>query len=97
MSGTRRAWAYSATRHGCTRFVGSRVAKGAGSNEPIRLALRRRPAPRRSGIGFFGPIPTYTRRTRRGARVSVGGCCLPIPLVMSLGSAYSLRRALRRR
>jgi len=28
---------------------------------------------RSSGIRFFGPFPTYSRRTRRGGTVSVGG------------------------
>ena len=35
-------------------------------------------------IGFFGPVPYYSRRTRGGGRVSVGGCCLPIPLTLSV-------------
>ena len=40
---------------------------------------------RRSGFGMTGPFPTYSRRTRGGGRVSVGGCCLPIPLALALG------------
>ncbi len=37
---------------------------------------------RRGGLRFFGPIPYYSRRTRSGAQISVGGCCLPIPLAV---------------
>ena len=43
------------------------------------------PAPHnraRSGIQFFGPFPYRSWRTRRGARVTVGGCCLPFPIGM---------------
>lgn len=38
------------------------------------------PAPRRGRFGFFGPFPQYSTTTRRGTRVSVGGCCLPLPI-----------------
>jgi hypothetical protein len=50
----------------------------------------------RGRVGFFGPFPHYSTRTRGGSRVSVSGCCLPIPLafVASLGVAV---RALARR
>jgi len=42
---------------------------------------------RRGRGGFFGPFPHYSGRTRRGSRVSVSGCCLPIPLgVLVLGA-----------
>jgi hypothetical protein len=34
---------------------------------------------RRGRSGFFGPFPYYSRRTRGGSRVTVSGCCLPIP------------------
>jgi hypothetical protein len=34
---------------------------------------------RRSGFRVL-PFPSYSRRTRRGTNVSVGGCCLPIPI-----------------
>ena len=37
-------------------------------------------AQRRGRFGFFGPIPQYSTTTRRGTRVSVGGCCLPLPI-----------------
>jgi hypothetical protein len=33
----------------------------------------------RSGLRML-PFPRYTTRTRRGTNVSVGGCCLPIPI-----------------
>ena len=51
---------------------------------------------RRGGrVGFFGPMPYYSGRTRRGTRVQVGGCCLPIPLGMlaaALGALGLLKR-----
>ena len=47
-------------------------------------------------IGFFGPVPYYSRRTRGGGRVSVGGCCLPIPLTLSV-MLVALGRLLVRR
>ncbi|MFI7493998.1 hypothetical protein ACH9D2_04645 [Kocuria sp. M4R2S49] len=34
---------------------------------------------RRSGFRML-PFPNYSTRTRRGTNVSVGGCCLPIPI-----------------
>ncbi len=52
----------------------------------VNRLLRRRPPPfppggaRRGRVGLFGPVPYYSTTTRRGTRVSVGGCCLPIPL-----------------
>ena len=52
---------------------------------------------RRSGFGMFGPFPSYSRRTRRGSRVTVTGCCLPIPLTLTLGAAMGARRAFRSR
>ena len=33
----------------------------------------------RSGFRVL-PFPSYSTRTRRGTNVSVGGCCLPIPI-----------------
>jgi hypothetical protein len=60
--------------------------------------LRRRPERRSSGrFGLFGPFPTYTRRTRRGATVKVGGCCLPLALGMLAAPAAAGRIAWRRR
>lgn len=57
-----------------------------------------RPSPRRrrrGGGGFFGPIPYYSGTTRRGTRVQVGGCCLPIPLA-ALASVVAVVTARRR-
>jgi len=46
--------------------------------------------------GFFGPMPYYSRQTRGGSRVSVTGCCLPIPLgllaTLGMGARMLLRR-----
>jgi hypothetical protein len=49
---------------------------------------------RRGGFGMWGPLPSYTTRTRRGSRVTVSGCCLPIPLGLVLGAGM-VARALR--
>ena len=49
------------------------------------------------GLRFLGPVPVYSRRTRGGARVSVGGCCLPIPLALSVVTAGLGRLLLSRR
>jgi hypothetical protein len=51
---------------------------------------------RQGGFRFFGPFPTYSTRTRRGSRVSVSGCCLPIPLALTIAAALGARSALRR-
>ena len=60
---------------------------------------RRRPRHRggRGRVGFFGPAPYYSRQTRSGGRVSVGGCCLPIPLGLMAGTLGGLRLLLARR
>jgi hypothetical protein len=52
--------------------------------------------PRRGRVRFVGPFPTYSTRTRRGSRVSVSGCCLPIPLALALGTATAVRVLLHR-
>jgi hypothetical protein len=44
---------------------------------------------------MWGPFPTFSTRTRRGSRVTVSGCCLPIPLGLVVGGAMAAR-ALRR-
>jgi hypothetical protein len=44
---------------------------------------------------MWGPFPSYSTRTRRGSRMRVTGCCLPIPLGLVLGAA-TMARALRR-
>lgn len=51
----------------------------------------------RGGFGMFGPFPTYSRRTRGGSSVSVGGCCLPLPLALSAILAALARFGLHRR
>ena len=44
---------------------------------------------------MWGPLPSYSRRTRRDSRVTVSGCCLPIPLGLAVSAAV-FARALRR-
>jgi hypothetical protein len=51
---------------------------------------------RSGGFRLLGPFPTYSTRTRRGSRVTVSGCCLPIPLALTVSAALSARAALRR-
>jgi hypothetical protein len=51
---------------------------------------------RRGRAGFLGPFPSYTTRTRRGSRVTVSGCCLPIPLALTLALGLGTRRLIRR-
>jgi hypothetical protein len=51
---------------------------------------------RSGGFRFVGPFPTYSGRTRRGSRVTVSGCCLPIPLGLTIAAALGARAALRR-
>jgi hypothetical protein len=51
---------------------------------------------RRGRAGFFGPLPYYSTRTRRGSRVTVSGCCLPIPLMLSTAVALGVRALLHR-
>jgi hypothetical protein len=48
----------------------------------------------RGGFGWTGPFPSYSRRTRRGSRVTVTGCCLPIPLALTIAppAVYALWR-----
>lgn len=49
----------------------------------------------RGRAGLFGPFPYYSTRTRRGSRVTVSGCCLPIPLgliVLLAAAARFVRR-----
>jgi hypothetical protein len=50
---------------------------------------------RRSRGGLF-PLPHYSTRTRRGTRVSVGGCCLPIPLTLVAAAGAATRLLLGR-
>lgn len=50
----------------------------------------------RGRAGVFGPFPSYSTRTRRGSRVTVSGCCLPIPLLLTVGATVGARTLLRR-
>ena len=54
---------------------------------------------RRGGgrVGFFGPFPSYSTRTRGGSRVTVSGCCLPIPLALALTTGAGARTVVGRR
>jgi hypothetical protein len=45
--------------------------------------------------GLF-PFPHYSTRTRGGSRVSVSGCCLPIPLMLCVSALAGARALLRR-
>ena len=51
---------------------------------------------RRRGRGGLFPFPHYSTRTRGGSRVSVSGCCLPIPLTLVLGAVLAARSLPRR-
>jgi hypothetical protein len=51
---------------------------------------------RRRGRGGLFPFPHYSTRTRRGSRVSVSGCCLPIPLMLCLSALAGARTLLHR-
>ncbi len=60
------------------------------------MARRSRRRPQRGGFGFWGPFPSYTRRTRRGGSVRVTGCCLPLTLAMTAAPVVAGRALLRR-
>ena len=51
---------------------------------------------RRRGRGGLFPFPHYSARTRGGSRVSVSGCCLPIPLMLCISALAGGRALLRR-
>ncbi len=53
--------------------------------------------PRRGGFGFWGPFPSYSRRTRGGGSVRVTGCCLPLTLGLMAAPVAAGRAVLRRR
>ncbi len=61
-----------------------------------RAGSPRYPGRQRGRFGLFGPFPYYSTTTRRGARVSVGGCCLPIPLAILASAAAAVLLVLRR-
>jgi len=59
---------------------------------------RRRPSRRqRGGFGFWGPFPSYSRRTRGGGSIRVTGCCLPLALTLVAAPAVAARAILRGR
>jgi hypothetical protein len=60
-----------------------------------RYRARGRRARRRSGLGFWGPFPSYSTRTRRGTHVRVTGCCLPLALAPFAAAALGVRLAVR--
>lgn len=70
---------------------------GSGATRGLSPRGRRSRRRQRRGFGLFGPVPTYTRRTRRGGRVSAGGCCLPIPLALTVATAGALKLLTGRR
>ena len=78
--------AYVANRLLDRRYRGRR---GYGRRSPYYSGRQR------GSGGFFGPVPYYSGRTRRGSRVTVGGCCLPIPLGVLATLVVGVRMALR--
>ena len=62
-----------------------------------RYAIHRPPHQRPRGRGGLLPFPHYSTQTRRGTRVSVGGCCLPIPLglLTAAVAGFLTRRRMR--
>ena len=77
---------------------GNRRSRGGGYGRYARTGGRAygRRSRKSGGFGLFGPFPTYSRRTRGGSRVTVGGCCLPIPLALTLGGIAAAARLVRR-
>jgi hypothetical protein len=75
-------------------YLINRVTRGSRRGSYARGPLYARRS--RGRGGFFGPFPYYSRRTRGGSRVTVSGCCLPIPLVMVSALAMGARRLIRR-
>lgn len=79
-------------RHLARAYLVNRLLRGGRHRRPTRgrypgwpyggspYGYGRRYGRRRRRSGFFGPFPHYSRRTRGGSRVTVTGCCLPIPL-----------------
>jgi hypothetical protein len=57
---------------------------------------RRRYGRSRGRGGFYGPFPYYSRRTRGGSRVTVSGCCLPIPFGVLTVAGLAAHRRLHR-
>ena len=63
---------------------------------PGGMARYGRRRQQRGGFGFWGPFPSYSRRTRGGGQVRVTGCCLPLALTMAVGPAAAARAAYKR-
>ncbi len=59
--------------------------------------MARRRQQQRSGFGFWGPFPSYSRRTRGGGSVRVTGCCLPLSLLMAAAPVAAVGAVARRR
>ena len=72
---------------------GSRGRRGGGRGYGSR-PRQRGGQRRRDGFGFWGPVPSYSRTTRRGNRVRVGGCCLPILVLALTGLAAAVAAVL---
>jgi hypothetical protein len=51
----------------------------------------------RGGFSFWGPFPSYSRRTRGGGSFRVSGCCLPLTLAMAAAPALGVRLVVRHR
>jgi hypothetical protein len=80
----RRVFGSQPRRRARSSYGGSPYLYG---RRPYSYGRRRRS----DGFGLWGPFPTYSRRTRGGGRVSVGGCCLPIPLGLALAIIGAVR------
>jgi hypothetical protein len=73
-------------------YVVNRILGQSRHRRPARYGRLPHYARRSRGRGgFFGPFPYYSGRTRRGSRVTVTGCCLPIPLGMVAALAVGAR------
>jgi hypothetical protein len=80
------------------RYLRDRAMYGPRRRHEHREQFPVRQPRSRGRFGFWGPVPYYSRRTRRGSEVSVGGCgcCLPIPLMATVGVAAAMRTLWRR-
>jgi hypothetical protein len=91
----RRLLAGLLARHLLRRVSRSRQA-GRRGGRPVQYVSRGR-SRGRSRVGFFGPFPYSSTRTRRGGRVAVSGCCLPLALAPVAVPALALGVLGRRR
>jgi hypothetical protein len=95
--GRRRPRGYGGWGGGGYGGRGGRGSGGWGSGGSGGWGARGYGGRRRSGgFRFVGPFPTYSTRSRRGSRVTVSGCCLPIPLALTIAAALGARSAVRR-